>query len=263
MANHIADSSSETPTAKRPRFRFSILAMLGLVALIAVGLTVWKHWIAWPAAQGEFRELCIGTPSPEAAGRFKTLIQRYPKLIQEPNVIVFATGYGDVELYQWLLDRGAPLHKDVTVGQSPLFYAIYGNHVEMVRMLLKKGIKAKGAESASGLPSASKTPLHLAARRGHLEICRLLVDSGADVNAETTEGVRPLFESLLSGNPEVVRFLLDRDATFASTWKVNSYRETIEQTGFAEYFQGPTAKRDREEVIRLLEERLPLMQSEA
>ena len=40
------------------------------------------------------------------------------------------------------------------------------------------------------------TPLHQAAGNSHKEVAQLLISKGADVNAKTTAGWTPLFESL-------------------------------------------------------------------
>ncbi len=63
----------------------------------------------------------------------------------------------------------------------------------------------------------SRTPLHLAARFGFVDVVRWLVSHGADVNAGAYNGFTPL---LLTSHPEVVKLLLqhgsDVNATGAS-----------------------------------------------
>jgi ankyrin repeat protein len=57
------------------------------------------------------------------------------------------------------------------------------------------------------------TGLHEAAKRGHLDAVRLLLDSGADPNArETGDNTTPLHWAAALGNVEVVRALLDAGA---------------------------------------------------
>ncbi|CAL4898034.1 unnamed protein product [Urochloa decumbens] len=52
--------------------------------------------------------------------------------------------------------------------------------------------------------------LHLAAAKGHLDVCRFLVEcSGLDVNCTTTDGDTPIAQAALAGKVSVLRLLLD------------------------------------------------------
>ncbi len=51
------------------------------------------------------------------------------------------------------------------------------------------------------------TPLHLAAKHGHLGIVKDLVRYGADINAENLSGYTPLALAIKGGNREVEEFL--------------------------------------------------------
>jgi ankyrin repeat protein len=61
-------------------------------------------------------------------------------------------------------------------------------------------------------PTGDWTPLHFAAANGHLEIAKLLVSKGAEVDAETWNKRTPVFEACLGGHAEVVRFLVQNGA---------------------------------------------------
>lgn len=60
-----------------------------------------------------------------------------------------------------------------------------------------------------------ETPLHRAVRAGHLDIVRLLVKLGADVNmnAHTPEGYTPLHEAARNGHTEVAAYLIESGAS--------------------------------------------------
>lgn len=60
------------------------------------------------------------------------------------------------------------------------FAAQYGD-IDRAHLLLIKGTHVDQRDSAG------YTPLHYAARNGHLELCRLLVEGGACVNATTSQ----------------------------------------------------------------------------
>ena len=52
----------------------------------------------------------------------------------------------------------------------------------------------------------------MASRHGHLEVSRVLVDRGADVNAREKKHRTPLYLSAYNGHLEVVKLLLERGA---------------------------------------------------
>ncbi|KXS09913.1 ankyrin [Gonapodya prolifera JEL478] len=69
------------------------------------------------------------------------------------------------------------------------------------RLLEREHVMARG--------SAGYTALHYAARTGNVEICRMLLASGADVNATTTElTVTPLHRAATKGHLAIVQLLL-------------------------------------------------------
>ena len=56
--------------------------------------------------------------------------------------------------------------------------------------------------------STARTPLHMAARQGHVEVCELLLARGADVLAPEGHGAPPLVLASFEGHEDVVRSLL-------------------------------------------------------
>ena len=62
------------------------------------------------------------------------------------------------------------------------------------------------------------TPLTSAARKGHLDICRLLTQEGADINVPNQQsGQTPLLTAVESNRPEVVSFFLENFADTQQT----------------------------------------------
>ncbi|HEV2670146.1 MAG TPA: ankyrin repeat domain-containing protein [Gemmatimonadales bacterium] len=51
----------------------------------------------------------------------------------------YAAGYGQLEVTRFLLDHGVPIDAHSGDGETALFYAILGDHVEVVRVLLERG----------------------------------------------------------------------------------------------------------------------------
>lgn len=61
-------------------------------------------------------------------------------------------------------------------------------------------------------PSTKITPLHLAASFECLEICRTLIDYGAQVNAQDHIGITPLHRAAFCNRTEIAGLLISRSA---------------------------------------------------
>ena len=131
---------------------------------------------------------------------------------------------GDMEIVRLLLDHGADmnaqrgaalqqaiLHHDMEVVKLLLGHGgktplqLAADHVELIKLLLENGADV----NAKG--EYDETALHWAASGGHLNVVRLLLQNGADVNAEGYDGTA-LQQAASGGHLEVVILLLDNGA---------------------------------------------------
>lgn len=96
---------------------------------------------------------------------------------------------------------------------TPMYLAVRQSNEEMVDLLLKAGIAAD-APCYGTMP-----PLCVVGQNGDLKIARLLIDSGADVNAWRE---KPLFAAATKGHTALVKLLLasgaDPDAPKPDSW---------------------------------------------
>ena len=81
------------------------------------------------------------------------------------------------------------------------------NDVASVEQLLAEGVDVNEQES-----QLNKTALDFAAYRGHMEIARLLVQRGANVNAKDKTKVTPLHSAALAGQEAMAEFLISKGA---------------------------------------------------
>jgi hypothetical protein len=89
-------------------------------------------------------------------------------------------------------------------GWTCLMTAALHGHLDICRLLIDKGAQVN-AKDRNGC-----TPLHWAAERGHIEIVRLLCDHGADVDARNhQDGSRPLHYAARKGRISIVKELIE------------------------------------------------------
>jgi len=139
-----------------------------------------------------------------------------------------------------------------------------------VALLIEKGADV-GDKNKNG-----KTPLHVAAYWGKVNVASTLIEKGADVNAEDAKGNTPLHETILLGSVDVAKLLINNKANVnaenkkgrtplhvAAVWgKVNMARTLIEKEAdlYAEDTEGNTPlnlakKENMSKMVRLLIEK--------
>jgi hypothetical protein len=94
--------------------------------------------------------------------------------------------------------------KDDGDGWTPLHWAALNGHVEITRLLLQNGAEVN-AESNGGW-----TPLHWAASQGYIDILHLLVENGADLEAQSNNGGRALHFAAYNGHLPFIQELISR-----------------------------------------------------
>ena len=108
------------------------------------------------------------------------------------------------------LEQGNHVEQEPTIDGTALVKAVQGGEINKVRELLAEGLPTT-------VDSVGLTPLMIAARNGHTDIARHLIEAGADVNLLATLSagsmrVSALWFSSAYGRPEVVKLLLDAGA---------------------------------------------------
>ncbi|HKB28614.1 MAG TPA: ankyrin repeat domain-containing protein [Candidatus Limnocylindrales bacterium] len=128
----------------------------------------------------------------------------------DPDLDIYeaaALGYVD-RLGARLDDDASAVHAKSPDGFTALHFAAFFGKAEVARILLEAGARVDDyAENVIRVQ-----PLHSAAANRHLEMCRLLLAAGADVNAREGAGYTPLHAAAQHGDPEMVELFLSAQA---------------------------------------------------
>jgi ankyrin repeat protein len=109
-----------------------------------------------------------------------------------------AATFGRVDRLRELLDEDPSRVNEFSPdGFSPLHGAIYGGHDETVRLLIERGADL---EAVSTSEVAQVRPLGTAAFVRSVELGRMLLEAGADANAQNPNGHTALDTALESGD---------------------------------------------------------------
>lgn len=126
--------------------------------------------------------------------------------IDSMSVLCGAAYSGRSDAVAHLLDLGADVNEAPTsYGHTPLFAAIYRNRVDVARLLMEKGANLEYRNEERA------TAMHLAAERGTPEIAQLLLDAGMNVDALDGFGGTPLLHAM-RGDTLMVNWLIDHGA---------------------------------------------------
>jgi ankyrin repeat protein len=139
-----------------------------------------------------------------------------------------AARWGNADVVQQLVTRGANVNARAARGQTALMWAVAQKHPDVVKVLLanradvhtrSESWNQMEAVSPHGVPEYNReipygknTALMFAARVGDLESARLLVAAGANVNDEDAWGISVVTLATHSGFVDLVEFLLDKGA---------------------------------------------------
>lgn len=143
---------------------------------------------------------------------------------------------GDQDTVRSLLKQKIDVNSTQGDGSTALHWAAYRDDLEMVKLLLASGANVKAATSEGAI-----TPLFMACQNGDAPMIDLMLKAGADPNSVKANGTTPLMMAAASGSADAAKLLLDHGA------EVNAKESAHGQTAlmFA-------AAMNRTAVVRLL-----------
>lgn len=119
---------------------------------------------------------------------------------------------GFCDMLVLLHKAGADMSAKNVFGETPLHHAVFGKHLEVIRLL----ITTLGAPVTCG-DREGWTPLHHAARQNTCEVLQLLHELGTDMNQRDDEGSSALHHACQCGAFDAVRALIAMGANIEWT----------------------------------------------
>jgi hypothetical protein len=142
----------------------------------------------------------------------KTAVQETPEILRRryktayagawPTLLGIALQRGYREMSLFLIESGAPLDVEHSIGGTLLHAAARGGDSGLIRLLVERGLDVNAADNWSD------TPLCDIAWNGKPEAVAVLVELGADVNWQGVNGQTPLHHAVRHDQLETIRSLL-------------------------------------------------------
>jgi uncharacterized protein len=123
---------------------------------------------------------------------------------------------GHADIVRLLLSKQVRVDAQTRTGKTPAFRTPASNAGSKGQGIVRGGWPERGERDP--IPGA-KTPLLYAAREGHLEVVKLLLDAGASIEKADADAVTPLLMAVLNGQIPVANYLMERGANVrAADW---------------------------------------------
>ena len=120
------------------------------------------------------------------------------------TALMWAAARGNLTVVKTLLDAGADVN-----AKTPTVRRMHSN--EEMDFQETNAIGQTGYVWVATDPSAF-SPLMFAVRNGHMDVVRVLLDGGANVNDELSDGTSALMLAVANAHYELAAYLLERDA---------------------------------------------------
>jgi len=117
--------------------------------------------------------------------------------------------YASMEMLELMIENGISLHDVDADGISALDMAIKFKRKEVIQFCLDRGFNLNTSKRKSGI-----TPVMLAACFSDIEMMKLLLDNGGDVNISDRSGMAPKDYAKKLGQKKMLDFLDEQGAKF-------------------------------------------------
>uniref|UniRef100_A0A8C8SUI2 [histone H3]-lysine(9) N-methyltransferase n=1 Tax=Pelusios castaneus TaxID=367368 RepID=A0A8C8SUI2_9SAUR len=157
-----------------------------------------------------------GQEPPDTPGRADTSQPRSPAGAQCGNgvpgggggisTLGLGPGLGREQLEKALIIHEAERRKKLRFHPRQLYLSVKQGELQKVVLMLLDNLDPNFQSDQQ----SKRTPLHAAAQKGHLEICHVLLQAGANINAVDKMRRTPLMEAVVSNQVETARYIVRR-----------------------------------------------------
>lgn len=203
---HIRDNSNETALKIATKLRKVNIAQI-LVDYGADPLLATNNESALDIARGNGDLELVSFFLRKCANAGDVVFDERTKFIN--RALISSSFHGECDMIAVLLEQeGDPNFVD-EVGNTPLTQAVMHGRLFVVRLLLEKGALP---DFIPPQQDSFRLPLHWAVQENYLKIAQLLIDYGANVNAEDIPTITPLGAATFGGFLEMMKLLIDAGA---------------------------------------------------
>jgi len=131
------------------------------------------------------------------------------------SALMIAAQRGRVDIINSLVKHGADMYERNFENMQPIDVASYSGHTDIVRFISSCNSSATVSRGCSlyqlsfGVDCRCNTDVHLTT---DLQIMTSLLDTGADIEAENIDGLRPIHRAVRTGIVELVELLIQHGA---------------------------------------------------
>ena len=172
-------------------------------------------------------------PRSASATREELVQEEFVNRSDQSKEFISACNDGALDRVQSLIDAGADLTTQAASGGTGVLFAAQGGHVEVVKLLVANGA------NISAMDYGGSTPFLEASRRGRVDVVQYLLGvDGVDKNATDKQGWNAVHCAANGGHLDVIKVLLesgiqkdtkDVDGQTPSDWaKTSGHTEVVD-----------------------------------
>ena len=160
-----------------------------------------------PSSAPDLSPTLFEGPSSQVEDAYLDVLQQGGASLPDECLVTLAVRMGNMEMVRYLLDYGLPTDAFNGANVAPLHVACTMNNIEAAHLLVERGAAINKQDSDGN------SPLMFAVHGGHLDMVKFLVDKAkADINLADNEGTTPLIRAVCLGHVDIVELLSSKRA---------------------------------------------------